>query len=88
MLPELENLVEDKTATVTLEDSADDANFAAIVGLAPLVVTGGVGGGADAASLRVRLPNATRRHLRATVAVEAAGGDNTAASVTSSYGLR
>lgn len=82
LLPELGNLVEDKTATVTLEDSADDANYAAIAGLAPLVVTGGVGDGADAASLRVRLPRATRRHLCATVAVEAAGGDNTAASVT------
>ena len=82
LLPELENLVEDKKATVTLEDSADDASFAALAGLAPLEVTGGAGGGASAASIRVRLPNATRRHLRDTADVEAAGGDNTAAIVT------
>jgi len=81
-VPALPNLAEDKTATVTLEDSADDASFAAVAGLAPLEVTGGTGGGASAASLRVRLPNSARRHLRATADVEAAGGDNTAASVT------
>ena len=53
-VPALANLAEDKTLTVTLEDSADDASFAPIVGLAPLEVTGGVGGGAVSASLRVR----------------------------------
>jgi hypothetical protein len=81
-VPALLNLAEGKTATVTLEDSANDASFAAIAGLAPLEITGGAGGGANAASLRVRLPNSARRHLRATADVEAAGGDNTAASVT------
>ena len=81
-VPALPNLAEGKTATVTLEDSANDASFAAIAGLAPLEVTGGTGGGASAASLRVRLPNSARRHLRATADVEAAGGDNTAVSVT------
>ncbi len=81
-VPAMPNLAEGKTATVMLEDSANDVNFAPIAGLAPLEVTGGVGGGASAASLRVRLPNSARRHLRATADVEAAGGDNTAVSVT------
>lgn len=81
-VPALPNLAEGKTAMVTLEDSANDASFAAIAGLAPLEVTGGAGGGANAASLRVRLPNAARRHLRATADVEAAGGDNTALSIS------
>lgn len=81
-VPALANLAEAKKLTVTLEDSADDASFAAIAGLAPLEVTGGAGGGAAAASLRVRLPNSARRYLRATADVEAAGGDSTADSLT------
>ena len=81
-VPALANLADGKKLTVTLEDSADDASFAAIAGLAPLEVTGEVGGGSNAASLRVRLPNTTRRHLRATADVEAAGGDSTADSLS------
>ena len=81
-VPALANLADTKSVTVTLEDSADDASFAAIAGLAPLEVTGGAGGGAAAASLRVRLPNTARRYLRATADVEAAGGDSTADSLT------
>lgn len=78
----LSNLAAGKSVTVTLEDSANGSAFAAIAGLAPLEITGGVGGGAAAASLRVRLPAAARRHLRATADVEADGGDNTAASLS------
>lgn len=78
----LPNLAAGKSATVTLEDSANGSAFAAIAELAPLEITGGVGGGAAAASLRVRLPAAARRHLRATAEVEADGGDNTAASLS------
>jgi len=81
-VPALPNLVEDKAVTVSLEDSADGTSFAAITGLAPLQVTGGAGGGSSAASLRLRLPNTARRHLRATAAVEAAGGNNTTQSLT------
>jgi len=66
----------------TLDDSADGISFAAIAGLAALQVTVGTGGGSSEASLRVRLPNTARRHLRATAAVEAAGGNNTARSLT------
>ena len=78
----LPNLAAGKSVTVTLEDSANGSAFAAIAELAPLEITGGVGGGAAAASLRVRLPSAARRHLRATADVEANGGNNTAASLS------
>lgn len=55
-------------------------SFTAIPGLAPLKVTGAVGGGGAAVSQRVRLPSVARRFLRATATVEAAGGNNTAVS--------
>ncbi|MBL9152882.1 MAG: hypothetical protein JNK37_10365 [Verrucomicrobiales bacterium] len=75
------NLATGKSATVTLDDSANGSAFAAIAELAPVEIAGGVGGGA-AASLRVRLLAAARRHLRATAEVEADGGDNMAASLS------
>lgn len=78
----LPNLANAKTLTVTLEDSANGASFAAISGLSTLTVTGANGAGADAVSRKVRLPSAARRYLRATAAVQAAGGDNTASSLT------
>ena len=81
-VPALPNLAADKSVTITLEDSADASTYAAISGLAALKVTGAVGGGGAAASQRVRLPSAARRYLRATAAVEAAGGNNTAISFT------
>jgi hypothetical protein len=79
-VPVLPNLAADKAVTITLEDSADTMAFAAIPGLAPLKVTGAVGGGGIAASQRVRLPTVARRFIRATATVEAAGGNNTAVS--------
>lgn len=81
-LPALANLVEDKTVTCTLQDSADDSTFAAITGLSTLVVTGKTSGGAAAASRVVRLPSSVRRYIRVNTAVLTSGGDNTASSVT------
>jgi hypothetical protein len=81
-VPALPSLADTKTVTVTLKDSADNATFAAIAELATLVLTGAGGAGAAAASRVVRLPSSTRRYLRADIAVEAAGGDNTAKSAT------
>lgn len=81
-LPALPSLADDKSVTVTLKDSEDDASFDAIAALAALVVTGAGGSGSAAASRKVRLPSDTRRYLRADVAVEAAGGDNTAKALT------
>jgi hypothetical protein len=75
-------LVDDKTVTLTLKDSADNSSFAAIAGLATLVTTGAASAGAAATSRRVKLPPSTRRYLRLDAAVLTAGGDNTAKSYT------
>ena len=77
-LPALPALANAKSVTATLQDSADGVTFAAIAALATLVVTGGGGIGSAAATRKVRLPSDTRQYLRASVAVEAAGGDSTA----------
>lgn len=81
-IPATPSLVDDKTIILTLKDSADDSTFAAIAAVGTLTVTGAGGAGAAAASLRVKLPPATRRYLRVDAAVLAAGGDNTAVSYT------
>lgn len=81
-VPALPALVEAKTVTITIQDSADNTTFAAIAELATLVITGGTGNGAAAASRVVRLPSTTRRYVRFNSAVLTAGGDNTAKSVT------
>ena len=74
-LPALTGLVDGKSVTATLEDSEDGESFAAIPELAEFTVTGSGGNGSNAATHRVRLPSSARRHLRATVATEAAAGD-------------
>jgi hypothetical protein len=81
-VPALPALVEAKTLTISIQDSADDSSYATIAGLATLVITGGVGGGAAAATRYVRLPRGTRRYLRFNQAVMNGGGDNTGVSVT------
>lgn len=75
-------LVDDKTITLTLKDSADDSTFTAIPSLATLVQTGASSAGAAAASRRYKLPPTTRRYIRLDGAVLSAGGDNTAKSYT------
>jgi hypothetical protein len=81
-VPALPALVEDKTVTITIQDSADNSSFAAVTGLSTFVITGGVGNGAAAATRTVRLPPTTRRYINALQAVLTAGGDNTGVSVT------
>jgi hypothetical protein len=81
-VPELPALVEDKTLTITIQDSADDTNFAAVEELATFVVTGGVGDGADATTRTYRLPSSVKRYVRINCAVLTAGGDNTGVTVT------
>lgn len=83
-VPALPDLVEAKTVTITIQDSADDSSFATLAGLSTLVITGGTGGGAAATSRVVRLPRITRRYVRFNSAVLTAGGDNTGVSVTAS----
>lgn len=82
-IPATPALVEAKTITLTIEDSADDSSFAAVTGLSTLVVTGAAEAAGGAAAVRkVILPPGVRRYLRATAAVEDAGGVNTGVSYT------
>jgi len=81
-VPATPSLADTKNATLTLQDSADNATFAAIASLAPLIVTGAGGAGAAAASRRYKLPPGTRRYLRLSSAVDSAGGSNIAVSAT------
>lgn len=71
------SLVDAKTITLTLKDSADNSTFAAIATLATVVATGASSAGAAAVSQRYKLPPQTRRYLRLDAAVLTAGGDNT-----------
>lgn len=82
VVPALPALVEGKKFTLRLQDSEDGAAFADIPELAPLEVTGAVGGGAAAVTRYLRFPRTARRYLRASLTVEAAGGDNTAVEAT------
>lgn len=77
-VPALPALAEGKKFTLRLQDSDDGVAFADIPELAALELTGAVGGGAAATTRFVRLPRTARRYLRASLTVEAAGGDNTA----------
>lgn len=81
-VPALPALVDAKTVTITLQDSADNSSFTAITGLSTLVITGAGGVGASATTRRVKLPSTCRRYLRFNSAVLTAGGDNTGVSVT------
>ncbi len=81
-IPATPALVDDKTITLTLKDSADDSTFAAIPSIATLVQTGAGGAGASAASRRFKLPPSCRRYIRLDAAVLTGGGDNTAVSTT------
>lgn len=82
-LPILPALVDDKTVTLTVEDSADDSSFTAIAGLATLVATGTETPGTAAALSRTyKLPSSTRRYVRVAAAVLVGGGDNTGVSYT------
>lgn len=76
------SLADTKKCTTTLEHSDDDATFVAIPELATIVQTGAGGAGAAADSRTVYLPPSVKKFIRATSAVEAAGGDNTAKKVS------
>lgn len=78
------SLADGTTITLTVQDSADGTNFAALASLATVVRTGAGGAGAGAFTQRFRLPATTRRHLRVNAAVQTGGGNNTA----STYGCR
>jgi hypothetical protein len=79
-VPALPDLANDQTATITLQDSANGTDFATLAGLSTVVLTGAGGTGAAAAKRVVRLPDNTRRYVRANVAMSATAGDNTGVS--------
>lgn len=74
----LPSLADGKTATVTLEDSADGSSFTAVPSVATFVQTGAGGAGAAALERTIHLPPNIRRYIRASSTIQSAGGDNTA----------
>jgi chemotaxis response regulator CheB len=81
-LPATPSLVDAKTVTLTLQDSADNSTFAAIPTLATVVATGVSTSGAAAITRLFKLPETARRYIRLKQDVLTAGGDNTAISTT------
>ncbi len=73
------SLTSGQTAVLTLQDSADGTNFAAIADLEPITVTAGAGGGA-ATSARRMLSSSTRQYIR--VAVTMGTGDSSTVGYT------
>lgn len=72
------SLVDTKIITYSVEQSADNATWAAHPDVASVVKTGAGGAGATAFSSRFRLPSTTKRYIRGKAVVEAAGGSNVA----------
>lgn len=81
-LPATPSLVDAKTITLTLQDSADNSSFAAIDSLATIVATGAGGAGGDAVTRKYKLPENVRRYIRIKQDVLTAGGSNVAISTT------
>ena len=71
-------LVDTKDIDVTLQESDDNSTFTDVAGIT-LKVTGVSGNGNDEAKAQVRPSRATKRYVRASVAVESGAGDVTAA---------
>lgn len=85
-LPALPSLADTKKVTVDLFD-CDTLNgtYAVVPTTGNMSVTGVSTSGAPATSWRLYLPPNTRRFIKARVAVEASGGDNTARSLTMEF---
>jgi hypothetical protein len=79
-VPATPSLVDTKSHTLKVQDSADNASFADVAEIATVTRTGAGGAGAAATTRRVKLPPSVRRYVRLYQAVEASGGDNTAVS--------
>lgn len=84
-LPATPALVDTKTITLVVQDSADGAAFANVADLPSIVSTGAGGVGAAAIERRFTAPFTLRRYIRLNQTVLAAGGDNTA--ISGSIGL-
>jgi hypothetical protein len=79
-LPATPSLVDAKTITLTVKDSADNSSFAAVAAIPAQVTTGAGGTGGPAIKAQFKLPIGLRRYIYLDQAVLAAGGDNTAIS--------
>ena len=82
-IPATPALVEAKSITVTVQDSADDSSYAAIdPAISTTVVGAALAAGGAAKTVRFRLPPTARRYIQLNLAVENGGGDNTGVDVT------
>lgn len=82
VIPALPDLVDDKTVTIIVQDSADDSSYATVDPLIQTSVVGAGGVGCAAKTVKLRLPAGIRRYVQFNQAVLAAGGSNVAKSVT------
>jgi hypothetical protein len=83
-IPAMPNLGNGETHTITIQDSADNSNWASAVGYATIVTTGPASGGSPAQTVRRSVMQGLRRYVRINVA-RGTGGNVTAQSVT--FGL-
>ena len=82
-IPATPNLVEAKSITVTVQDSADDSSYTAIdPAISTTVVGAAAAAGGAAKTVRFRLPPTARRYIQLNLAVANGGGDNTGVDVT------
>lgn len=82
-VPATPDLVDAKTITIAVQDSADDSSFAAVDPAITTVITGvATSQGGPAKTVRFRLPSQTRRYVRLKLDVLTGGGDNTGVSAT------
>lgn len=86
-VPATPALVDAKSITFTIQDSADNSSFTAIPGVATHVTTGASSAGAAATDVLRHIPKTTRRYVRCIAAVESGGGSNIAVSYTFSVDL-
>ena len=82
-IPALAALTANDTLTVTIQDSADGLNFAAVASLNPIVLTGDPNyGGAAAYQEIFPLPVDIREYVRLSVTKQAGGGNDTGVTLT------
>jgi len=80
-VPALPNLGNTETLTITIQDSADNSNWASAVGYSTIVITGPASGGSLATTVRRSIMQSLRRYVRINSARNT-GGNVTAQSVT------
>lgn len=81
-MPATDSLVNTKSVTFTVYDSADDSSFAAVTALGAQVVTGAGGNVSAETELRWKLPSSIRRYVRVNQSVPADAGDVTDTTCT------